>query len=372
MHKKHADLQKPSLGKFARHEVAILGTTCEMIAQWARMLSKALAPAQVVYADANHHPSEASDFLPRWTDNQHSTLLELSGNSEIIQRHLALSQSDLVIVNGNHFEAAHQLIICDPAKEASLRKRASQITDVLAIITTNGCQSVPDFVKEIVSDWTHVPVLNEQNIHELVPLIRESVMKPAPIKALILTGGKSVRMGHDKPHINYHGKPQYAHLYALCHSMGIEPFLSCRAEQSSYYEEHGYSTIADRITHLGPLGGIVSAFMTDPNAAWLVLAADVPFLDEAILNELLSQRSTAHTATAFQSPFDRFPEPLIAIWEPKAMPMIMSFIALGYSCPRKVLIQTEAHVIVPSTPEKLENVNTPDELGDAMQALRKS
>jgi molybdopterin-guanine dinucleotide biosynthesis protein A len=52
--------------------------------------------------------------------------------------------------------------------------------------------------------------------------------------------------------------------------------------------------------------------------------------------------------------------------------MIMSFIALGYSCPRKVLIQTEAHIVAASTPEKLENVNTPDELDDAMQSLKKS
>ncbi len=372
MHKKHADLQKPSLGKFARHEVAILGTTCEVIAQWARMLAKALNPAQVVYADANHHPSEASEFLPRWTDNQHSTALELSGTSEIIQRHLALSQSDLVIVNGNHFEASHQVIICNPAKEASLRKRASQLTNVIAIITTHDCQSVPQFIQELLTDWNTTPVLNEQNIHELVPLIHDRILKPASIKALILTGGKSVRMGQDKPHINYHGKPQYGHLYELCNSMSLEPFISCRAEQTGYFEEQGYRTVADRITHLGPLGGIASAFMSDPNAAWLVLASDVPFLDQAILRELISQRSITRTATAFQSPFDRFPEPLIAIWEPKAMPLIMSFIALGYSCPRKVLIQTEAHVIIPSAPEKLENVNTPDELDDALQALRKS
>jgi GTP:adenosylcobinamide-phosphate guanylyltransferase len=52
--------------------------------------------------------------------------------------------------------------------------------------------------------------------------------------------------------------------------------------------------------------------------------------------------------------------------------MIMSFIALGYSCPRKVLIQTEAHIVIASTPEKLENVNTPDDLEDAMQTLKKS
>ncbi|MFM7234719.1 MAG: NTP transferase domain-containing protein [Flavobacteriales bacterium] len=371
MHKKHADLQKPSLGKFARHEVALLGTTCEVISQWAQLLSKALAPAQIVYADANHRPSEASSFLPRWTDNQHARFIELPALSDSIDRHLALSQADLVIVNGNHFEAAHQIIFCDPEKESSLRKRAAQLTDVVAIVTTHTCQTVSDTVKELVPNWAGVPVFNEQNIAQLVSRMRESLMLAPELKALIMAGGKSVRMGKDKTHIDYHGKPQFGHVYALCEQLGIEPFISCRFEQAEYYSEQGYRTVTDRLLDMGPLGGIASAFMTAPDSAWLVLASDVPFLDQEIILELISQRSTYHTATAFQSPFDQFPEPLIAIWEPKAFPMILSFIGLGYSCPRKVLIQTQAKVIVASHPEKLENVNTPDDLEDALEQLKK-
>jgi molybdopterin-guanine dinucleotide biosynthesis protein A len=372
MHKKHADLQKPDLGKFARNEVALLGTTCEIIAQWASILNKALAPAHVVYADANHHPSHANDFLPRWTDNQHAVNVERPITGDIIDRHLTLSQADLVIVNGNHFEANHQIVFCDPDKEASLKKRAFQLTNVIAIVTTNRCQTIPDFVKEIVPKWSEISVFNEQNIGSLLALIRKELMPPPSIKAMIMAGGKSVRMGKDKTLINYHGKPQFAHVYALCEEMGIVPYVSCRAEQATYFQECGFRTISDRILDLGPLGGITSAFMQSPNNAWLVVASDIPFLDKDIIAELVENRSPHHTATAFQSPFDQFPEPLIAIWEPKAFPMIMSFIGLGYSCPRKVLIQTGAKVIQASQPEKLENVNTPDELQDALEQMKRT
>jgi molybdopterin-guanine dinucleotide biosynthesis protein A len=371
MHKKHTDLQKPTLGKFARNEVALIGTTCEIITQWAAVIHQALSPARVVYADANHHPTDAAEFLPRWTDHQHAVSLDRHACGDIIDRHLALSQADLIIVNGNHFEAVHQIIFCDPDKEASLKKRASQLTHVLAIVTTNRCQTVPDYVKEIVSNWNETPVFNEQNIGELRTLILQELMPKPPIKALIMAGGKSVRMGKDKTHIDYHGKPQFAHVYSICEGLGLEPYVSCRAEQKSYYSENGFRTVADRMIDMGPLGGIASAFMTSPNSAWLVIAADIPFIDQEVLVELIKHRSSIHTATAFQSPFDQFPEPLIAIWEPKAFPMIMSFIGLGYSCPRKVLIQTEAKVIQASQPEKLENVNTPDELYDAMEQLKK-
>ncbi len=369
MHKKHADLQRPALGHFGRNEAALLGTTCELIGHWASLLAKSLAPATVIYADANHNPAPESEFLPTWKDNQHATIFSMPAHSAMVDRHIALSQSDLVLVNGNHFEATHQIIICDSDKEASLRKRASQLTNVIAIITTDHCVSVPDFVKELVPRWSNIPLFNEQNIAQLIPLLQEKLLKPAPIKALIMAGGKSVRMGKDKTHIAYHGKPQFAHVYELCNSLGIEAHVSCRAEQRDYYHDNGYRTISDRLLDMGPLAGIASAFMSDPNSAWLVLACDVPFIDRATIEELLAQRAPTHTATAFQSPFDRFPEPLIALWEPKAFPMIMSFIALGHSCPRKVLINTAAHIILASHPEKLENINTPDDLADAMQQL---
>jgi molybdopterin-guanine dinucleotide biosynthesis protein A len=371
MHKKHSDLQRPVLGKFARNEVALLGTTCEVIAQWASLLHRALAPAHIVYADANHHPAEAKEFVPRWTDQQHHISIDNKTQGEIIDRHLALSQTDLVIVNGNHFEAAHQIIFCDPEKESSLRKRDSQLTDVLAIITTNHCQSIPDYVKDIVSNWSNIPVFNEQNIGDLINLIQTKLITIPPMKALIMAGGKSVRMGKDKTHIHYHGKPQFAHVYSMCEEMGIEAYVSCRAEQAAYFLENGFRAIADRIIDTGPLGGIASAFMHSPNHAWMVVASDVPFIDRETLSELMENRSSFHTATAFQSPFDQFPEPLIAIWEPRAFPMILSFVGLGYSCPRKVLIQADAKIIQATNPEKLENVNTPDDLQDAMEHLKK-
>lgn len=369
MHKKHAELQKPTLGKFGRHEVALLGTSCEKISEWAALLKKVLAPAHVVYADANHHPSHANEFSARWTDHQHAVTTDFIGSSEIINRHLALSQTDAIIVNGNHFEASHQIIFCDPDKEASLRKRASQLTHVIAIITTQRCPDVSQAVKEIIPNWASIPLLNEQSIIDLAAIVQQQIMPAPSIKALIMAGGKSVRMGKDKTQIAYHGKPQVAHLYALCESMQLTPHLSCRAEQVDFFNANGFRTITDRVNDLGPLGGITSAFMKEPDTAWLVIASDVPFVDEELLNELIQQRAPYQTGTSFQSPFDKFPEPLIAIWEPKAYPMILSFIGLGYACPRKVLIQTGAHMIQPMAPEKLENVNTPDDLQDAMQAL---
>lgn len=62
-------------------------------------------------------------------------------------------------------------------------------------------------------------------------------------------------------------------------------------------------------------------------------------------------------ATAFESPFDQMPEPLIALWEPKSYAVLLSFLAQGYSCPRKVLLNSDTLILQAPEPETLTNVN---------------
>jgi molybdopterin-guanine dinucleotide biosynthesis protein A len=52
---------------------------------------------------------------------------------------------------------------------------------------------------------------------------------------------------------------------------------------------------------------------------------------------------------------------LITIWEPKSYPLLLSFLAQGYSCPRKVLINSDVTLVNALNPDALTNVNTPDE-----------
>ena len=134
-------------------------------------------------------------------------------------------------------------------------------------------------------------------------------------------------------------------------------------------KQAGHATIADTFLDLGPLGAILSAFRAQPDKAWLVIACDLPLLDRKILDFLISERSVKHTATTFQSPWDHLPEPLISIWEPKAYAVLLSFLAQGFSCPRKVLINADAKILQVPDPETLQNVNTPEEMALMKQKL---
>ena len=184
---------------------------------------------------------------------------------------------------------------------------------------------------------------------------------------LVLAGGKSQRMKQDKGLINYHGKPQREYLYDLLDEFCEEVYFSCRKEQVK--ELSDFRTIPDAFDNLGPLGGILSAFRQNQHVAWLVVACDLPLLDKAVIEELISQQNPSKIATAFRNSTMDFPEPLIAIWQPQSYPLLLQFFQKGYLSPRKILMSLEIELIEPTRPETLMNVNRPEEYEVVMKMI---
>lgn len=179
---------------------------------------------------------------------------------------------------------------------------------------------------------------------------------------LVLAGGKSVRMGHDKGIIKWHGVEQRHYITDILRDICTDVFISCRTEQQNEIDTR-YNVLADAYEGAGPLNGILSAFKSNPNIAWLVTACDLPLLDTATLKYLIQHRNTTSIATTFESPFDQLPEPLITIWEPASYSILLSYFADGITCPRKVLIRNSERVTIlkAPNPDALMNANTPED-----------
>ena len=197
----------------------------------------------------------------------------------------------------------------------------------------------------------------------------ERVIGAQPLYGLVLTGGKSARMGEDKGALAYHGQSQAAHCVELLRPLCDDVFVSLRAEQGESEPYRDFPRIADRFLGFGPMGGILSAQKTHPHAAWLVLACDLPYVTAETIESLIAQRNPFKLATAYISANDGFPEPLCAIYEPKSVFRLMRFLALGYHCPRKVLINSDTHLLDLAEPGALDNANTPDERDAALGLL---
>ncbi len=184
--------------------------------------------------------------------------------------------------------------------------------------------------------------------------------KETKLNGLVLAGGKSQRMGQDKSLLQWHEKEQVYHIADLLKEYCSEVYISCKEEQQNKFN-NDFAALPDQFTDAGPMTGILTALHHEPNSAWLVVACDLPLIDQRTLEELLQNREASKVATTFKSPHDGLPEPLITIWEPQSIDALLSFKEKGYSCPRKVLINSDTHIIEPNHPQALINANTPED-----------
>lgn len=371
-HRKHPKLARPAFGRFGRNEWAFVGTSCGNIQQLARQVIAVLSEQyHCAYLDADHASADAAPGLPgmlaagakaEYTDAIHSHQFQIKAKLGDFQFHQIFNDADLVLVNGNHHEATKQVVVIDPKKENSLRKRMDQLTDVRLILLADGVDQVFDFVENWIPDSANIPRLRMDDLAGILHFFEQEMLRKIPVvNGLVLAGGRSLRMGRDKGGITWHGKPQREYMADMLQTLCGEVFISCRPGQEQELES-AYQTLPDTFSELGPFGAILSAFRFQPNAAWLVVACDLPLLDRNTLEFLMQNRQACRIATAFESPHDQLPEPLITIWEPKSYAVLLSFLAQGFSCPRKVLIHADALILPAPKPSALANVNTPEEL----------
>lgn len=373
-HQKHAKLTRPNYGQFGRNEWAIIGTPCGKIQQLAFALTERLSDNyKVAYVDADHKSADQEETEGRdkrsamaygahleYTDKISFHRFDTEAKLDIYQFRQYFNELDLVLVNGNHFKAKKQIVVLDPKKEESLSRKLDRLSDIDLILTTEKNQTLYPFLQEALDNWHSIPVLAKEDVDAIAQYLKASLEAALPpLFGLVLAGGKSQRMGEDKGLINYHGKDQREYMADLLNNCCEQTFISCRPEQVAEIEH--YPTLPDSISGLGPFGAILSAFRAFPNHAWLVVACDLPLLDASTLAQLKDNRHPSKIATAFNSPVTEFPEPLITIWEPKAYPILLQFLAQGYSCPRKVLINSDVQLLDAANPDALSNVNNPKE-----------
>ncbi len=376
-HTKHTQLKRPSLGQFGRNEWSILGTTCGNIQALSNEIINRLSPKyQLAYVDADHksHDEEGDDAAPQamiYTDKIGYHRFDFQANMESYHYRMWFNDAHLILVNGNHFKAARQLVCIDPKKAESLSRKLEKLTDVQAFISYEDTNDIHDFLKNHLPHYNEIPIFRANEIDKIVSFLQEKINENTPpLKGLILAGGRSTRMGHDKGLIEYFGKPHREYLYDLISPFCSTTYLSCRADQANDLGD--FPLIKDTFEGLGPFGAIVSAFREDPDAAWLVLACDYPLMNEATIKQLVNKRDASQVATAFNSPHSEFPEPLITIWEPRSYPVLFQFLAQGYSCPRKVLINSRVHLIDPLQPEVFKNINHKEEYEAILEKVASS
>lgn len=365
-HQKHTKLTLRENDNFATNEIAIVGTKCSVIANLVSQIAKNLAAYKLAYFDASHQENIENPAIETFTFHQTGLAnLNIQSTENKFNQRIQFSQFDFLFINGNHYQGAKQILILDNEKEASVLKRLHQLNQIEFVIKQSSASTYFDFLEEHHPQIKNLKCYHITEIDKISKHIENLIkQKIAPIQGLVLAGGKSTRMGTDKGTLQFYGKNQRDVAVTLLEKNHLKTFLSVREEQQITLK----NKITDTFLGLGPFGAICSAFQENPNVAWLVLATDVPFVNDDVIKQLLLHRNPSKIATTLKGKNAEFPEPLITIWEPKSYPLLLNYLSQGYSCPRKVLINAEVEV-VEIDDNFIRNINTPADFKAAQKEI---
>lgn len=174
-------------------------------------------------------------------------------------------------------------------------------------------------------------------------------------------------MGQDKSQLAWHGIRHDVYLARMCQSMGLTAYIS---KAHAYVDDHilQIPVLRDHYPNLGPMAAVATAFLTAPQACWLIWACDTPFTNQAAIVQLISQRDPSKYATAFQAEPNQ-PEPLMALYEPRMAKPIQDTLFTGTRSLQKLLKRLPIHLVSIDDRHVLTNVNTPAQKDEAQQRL---
>ena len=191
---------------------------------------------------------------------------------------------------------------------------------------------------------------------------------------VVLMGGASRRMGRPKQLLMCHGVTLSERAVAAMQGQVDEVVLAGSGPVPSPLES--LPQLPDSPSLAGPLAGLLSVMRWAPDATWVVAACDMPRVKPEAVAWLIEQRRPGVWAVMPRLLHGRV-EPLLAVYEPQARPLLEAHAARGQWGPRH--LAANDRVICPTPPAELigawANVNTPEEiasvsgLGDTTQTM---
>ena len=194
----------------------------------------------------------------------------------------------------------------------------------------------------------------------------------ATVSAVVLTGGASRRMGHDKAHVEFDGAPAAARIARLLAGLVSEVLIV----GGSPPDVAGARPVADVEGPQCSLRGLVSALSAASSDCVLVVATDLPFVTPDLLLALVAWPEAdavvprdANGRHALCALYRR--EPVLAVARERlargALPLHGLLAAIGTA-----YLEGEALARVDPDGVALTNLNTPDELAAARERHARS
>lgn len=200
-------------------------------------------------------------------------------------------------------------------------------------------------------------------------------MAPGTLAGIILTGGRSRRLGMDKATLTFAGRP-----LALRVAEVLQQFTSSLWLVTNYPVLHavlGLPLLLDLYPGRGALGGLLTAMILTQADYFLLAPCDTPFLQPTFLAGLVAEiRHRQWLAVISQS--SRGLEPLPGLYHRSLQPRLEKQLRQGDLRLRQLLSGSQTRLLTPAEvqahdPEELSffNLNTPEDLDRGLTYLER-
>ena len=186
----------------------------------------------------------------------------------------------------------------------------------------------------------------------------------------IMAGGKSSRMGTNKSFVEINGKSMIEHVLDT-----VAPFSNHKiiiTNSPDQYQSFDLPMFADIYPEHGPLAGIFTAVMHAPTPYTLIVATDMPWLNPNLLNYQIQLR---HKADVIIPRWQKFPEPLHAVYSKAVLPAIKQNLEAKKLKITRFFDEVSVRFVEREEIKQFDkdgrsfaNINTPEELGEAQRS----
>ncbi|MFS7305654.1 molybdenum cofactor guanylyltransferase MobA [Rahnella inusitata] len=174
------------------------------------------------------------------------------------------------------------------------------------------------------------------------------------ITGVILSGGRSSRMGEDKGLVKANGKPLFEHIAERLRPQVGEILISCNQNTEQYGKE--FRTVPDLIQNFsGPLAGMLAALTVSKTEWVLFVPCDVPGFPDNLADAFLAEIAGQQAAYARDAVREH---PTLCLLNRSLIPTLKTYLGNG---DRKVMIffdNIDAKPVLFQNASQFSNLNT--------------
>jgi molybdopterin-guanine dinucleotide biosynthesis protein A/molybdopterin converting factor small subunit len=195
----------------------------------------------------------------------------------------------------------------------------------------------------------------------------------ADLSAIVLTGGKSSRMGRAKALLPFDGEPLIIHIVRRLQPLFGELIVVAAADQE--LPRLPARLVRDEVAYQGPVAGIYYGLAAARGAAAFVTSCDVPFLSLRLISYLISQISDHDVVVPY---WQGRLQPLFAVYRREVAPLLKEQLERGELRPISLYAKVRTGEVSEEEIRRFDpdglsflNMNSPEEYQAARQRWEK-